>query len=872
MRLQPKVSLSIALVFTVFGIVVLVLFNTLLLGEFTKIEELQTKKNVIRIIEAFQNEVESLIERTRDWAVWDDAYRFVDDHYPEFIESNMTYNAVKSIAFDHIIFLDRKLNLSYAIEVDFEQELVKEISDEIKNKLIDTRVFENVFTKGEASGGVLSLKQGNFLVAAYPIFDSANEKPQRGVLIFTRKLTDETQQRLSNQTKLPIQFISKKESHEKVGSNKLITIQEAFSEPTVEIFGEEIQGETQLYDIYGQLLASFKFTLPRSVYLQGLEMRKFLGLAFLGMASITALLVIALIDRLVVSRIFAMNTQLGTIAQGTVFSGRLQYHGSDEVAGLAGRMNQALEALDKSNVALADACQRADQANSAKSQFLAKVSHEIRTPLHSIMGMLRIIYRGEQDDSRRNYIGLVRNSAHTLLTIINDLLDFSKAESGMLQVEMKELVLQPILEAAIKAVAAKVYESGKVELLFDIDADVPQKIVTDNHRLQQVLINLLGNSTKFTEKGAITLLTSFDQRLQQIRIDIRDTGFGIPTEILPRIFDPFVQVEEKRHRSKGGTGLGLTITKQLVETLGGSIHVTSEIGKGSEFSIFLPVGLEKIETRTSSTSLKDELVCIASNSEELNNFLAESMRKIGAECIFYSGIEEAISQQNLALYIVIDDTLLSEIESLEMVRQASEDLKKKLYILVNPLNLNLHQELTASGVIQILWKPISASQLFEKQADPLDQSRYDNDSGLKTNVEIPKLNIIIADDMPTNTIILGELLRDAGHTVTTVENGQLLVEALGIGDDINPQQSFDIVFTDLQMPVLDGLGAIKVIRGQSDEIKSIPVVVVTADGYEESHRSLVTAGADAVMVKPFNIEKLDGILQNLLHEARIRSI
>jgi CheY-like chemotaxis protein len=486
------------------------------------------------------------------------------------------------------------------------------------------------------------------------------------------------------------------------------------------------------------------------------------------------------------------------------------------------------------------------------------------------MGMLRIIYRGEPDDSRRNYIGLVRNSAHTLLTIINDLLDFSKAESGMLQVDKKEHMLQPILEATIKAVAAKVYETGKVELLFNIAADVPQKILTDNHRLQQVLINLLGNSSKFTDKGAISLLTTFDRQSQQIRIDIRDTGLGIPAQILPKIFDAFVQVEEKRHRSKGGTGLGLTITKQLVEALGGEINVSSEVGVGSVFSIFLPIGIENVEPATRLVSLQDATVRIASKSTDLNNFICETLETLGAECTFCSELRAAINQQNLARYVVIDDTLLGDQESLNTLRQANESMKEQVYVLLSPLNLNLHQELKTAGINNVFWKPILVSHIFEKQAEPLDQSRYDHDSGLKTSLEIPKLNVLLADDMPTNTIILGELLRDAGHTVTTVENGQLLVEALGIGDDLNPTQKFDIVFTDLQMPVLDGLGAIKLIRDQTNEIKTMPVVVVTADGYEESHRSLVAAGADAVMVKPFNIDKLDGILQNLLQEERIR--
>ncbi len=845
------------------------LFDFTMMTDFEALEQSSAVRNVLRTEEALNSDANGFLKRVEDQAYWDDAYDFVDSKDKSFISSNLSYDALSVLSFSHIIYFNKKGKPIFGVEVLTDEEKTVPINDDFKSELRTLAKKVEDDPDHRALTGLMKLKQNYYFASVAPILDSNMEKEPNGTLVVLRSFTDRDIESLAARTKLNLKYIKYSEFSSQ--NDYQISLSKIGSDPYIAYTSEhDMVGLQIVKDIFNQPLYVANVDMHREVYQRGIKSRNFIAMVLLTCLLAASIATILMIEKWVTSRISNLVEDLGAIATSGDHSKRVEEEGNDELRDLSSYINNVLSALEVSQQIAVTAKLAAESANAAKSSFLAKVSHEIRTPLHSILGMLRIIHRGEPDKNRRKYIDLVRVSANTLLSTINDLLDFSKAETGMLDVSMEETELRPILDGALSAISAKVYESGNVELLYEIASDVPKVIMADPHRLQQILVNLLGNSAKFTEFGAVSLVAKYQVDANTITIEVIDSGLGIPEKQIATIFDPFVQVDDKKLKSKGGTGLGLTITKQLIEAMGGSISVTSQVGKGSTFKITLPVHEGYSPPGFERENVFDKKILLISNNPVVNNFYHQSLVSRGAHVTVaprISGIDDLLKGNHT---IVLDDSLLSDDKLLSLVEDIRQQAKvERIMVLINPLRLEIYGILEKLGLKKLHWKPKMSSDLFlseEQQRRLAIQNKSDVEKALSS--ETPKLNIIIADDMPTNIIILEELLREAGHNVTTVVNGQLLVEALGIGSKNKPDVKFDLVFTDMQMPVLDGMEALQLIRKQVDSVSKIPVVLVTADGYEEQHKLMRAAGADDVVVKPFDISKLDKIIKKAA-EARL---
>jgi sensor domain CHASE-containing protein len=321
MRLKQKSAWIVVGSFLTFGLLAFTLFNSFLLREFKTLEDQQAARNVGRVSEAFQQEIRSLIERTRDWAVWDDAYRFVEKHDDEFIESNLSYDAVKSINFNHIVFLSKTANISYALQLDFGAETIGPLSPAAQSVLVDTRVFGSILDQHSVGGGLLTIDGKTYLVAASPITDSAAALPPNGVLIFTRELTEDSVARFGEQTKLQIQRASGTTPSQQIESRSiLLDPTQAFQVAAVQLTTTELIGGLIVNDIFGNEVMNLRIPMRRDLHFQGVQIRTYVSYGLALLALMTAGLVIILIDRLVISRIARIGNQLnckGAIIRGS---------------------------------------------------------------------------------------------------------------------------------------------------------------------------------------------------------------------------------------------------------------------------------------------------------------------------------------------------------------------------------------------------------------------------------------------------------------------------------------------------------------------------------------------------------------------------
>jgi len=886
MKLQAKSIIAILAAFCLSGFLAIAVFNRLLLEEFRDLEHTQATRDTERVVQAWQQETRSLISRTQDWSFWDDTYRFVDDHYDEYVQSNLVYTAVQTINFEHIIYLNRALDLSYGVQINKKTKTLDPLDRDIRATIISSKVFQGVFTSGTSSGGFIQTAGKTFLVAASPIRDSAEEKAPNGVLIFTREISEEVVRRIAEQTKLNVEISTLEHGPAPSPPNAITSFLTSFSPPSFEIKGESLVAETSVKDLLGAPVLKLRTTLSREIFHKGLAARTFLISAYIGIACVTAMLVIALIHFLVISRLARLNKQLTAIADSANFSGRITIGDGDEIGAVGSRINDTLSALDEAQSAIERSRAIAEAANLAKSTFIAKVSHELRTPIHSITGMLRILRKSETSSARRGYISLARAAAYGLLETINEILDFSKAEAGKLRFERIEFSLREVVREALAVIGERVDEKDALELCSQIQPETPDRLFGDPHRLKQVIINLLGNAAKFTPAGWIGLQISplrEDEHQTVLTIDFSDTGIGIPEDRLGKIFEPFTQADDTGSRIYSGTGLGLTIVKQIVEGMNGTISVASIVGVGSTFTLSIPFERVPYSHREKhEPTLKTKKVALINPNTEVMRRYAQDLSELNYEphLIDSSNVPEVMGlRRNLASFglVIVMSGSLRRSAVFDLVAEAAHSGDVPLVALLSPSELKLREQLTALKVPFVLTKPITLEDILGVLAGTVQTNLEQWDDREDTSVVTGRpLSILIADDVLTNRLILEDLLKDAGHSVTSVVNGLELVERVERSlSDTNLASPYDIVLTDIQMPLMDGLSAtskIRSIEGQSGTARHLPIVAITAHALEDESSRIRAAGVDSVITKPLDPLRLAEVIRALTTQGSPRPL
>jgi len=591
-----------------------------------------------------------------------------------------------------------------------------------------------------------------------------------------------------------------------------------------------------------------------------------------------------LLDRLLPLLAVSLELLSGTLrTEALLTQSQTQARELEQQAGELMASEQALIAqknqLQSQQREIVEARDKAEEATHYKSMFLANMSHEIRTPLNAILGFAGIALRTAHDPKQEAYIRKIQAAGNNLLEIINDILDFSKVEAGMLTVERIPFRLDDMLSNVISVVAHRAHAKG-LEFLVSVDHRVPQNLIGDALRLGQILINLVGNATKFTDAGLVSVTLSALEiagTRMTLNMAVKDTGIGMSPEQAASVFSAFSQADGSTTRKYGGTGLGLTIVQSLARLMQGDVTVHSELGVGSTFDVHvvLEIDTEARPTLTMPTQLSGMHALVVDDHPTAREILVDHLQVLGLRPHAVTSAQAA--QQSLREHAAQDPFKLvlmdlrmpgmSGIDCSKAIRGDSTLVQPRIVMVTAFGNEETEQEARAAEIDGFLSKPVTLSSLHDALVDVFGGEREQGQAALGPD-EIPDLRgvtILVAEDNEVNREIAQELLDPTGAKVTMVHDGREAVEA------VSAHGPYSVVLMDLQMPVMDGYGATRLIR-QDPACASMPIVALTAHALDEEREQCLAAGMDDHISKPIDPTIFYRTLLRLVEHPRSGSL
>ncbi|KAB0640012.1 hybrid sensor histidine kinase/response regulator [Burkholderia stagnalis] len=628
-----------------------------------------------------------------------------------------------------------------------------------------------------------------------------------------------------------------------------------------------------------------------------LQQRSIVSQVYRAMAGAVAMIVVVSLLLAVVG--LAISHRIGTsisrplsnltrtmarIRGGSDLSLRMRHRGTDEVATLIAGFNTMLDEIERRDVELQAAIAAAEAANSAKSEFLARMSHEIRTPMNGVLGMTELLQRTTLTAKQRNFVDTVYRSGQTLLTIIDDILDFSKIEAGKLVLERIAFNLYQLLDDVVSLLEPMARRKALALRLRKHDP-VPQWVRGDPVRLRQILTNLVGNAIKFTERGQVELAVSSPEH-GLVVFTIADSGIGIAPDVSAQLFKPFQQADSSTARQYGGTGLGLVISRQLAEMMGGTLSVESAPGQGSVFTVTArlePADAAGAAATSASRSLAGLKVLIADDSETDRSVLVEHAIEWQLRVATASGGDDALAQLRAAaddgqpFDLAIVDVRMPGMDGISLVRHIRDDPALRALRIITLTAFERMDSIQVArelGIDARLTKPLHGADLYACIASVMrvtpprlpSAAPVDADAGAGVAPEggppygAAPARVLLVEDNPVNQQIALAMLEDTGYAVEVAENGREALDRL-------LEDRFDVVLMDCQMPLMDGFEATQWLRLREAETGAarLPVIALTANAISGDRERCLAAGMDDYLSKPFS---RDALLQMLARFAR----
>jgi two-component system sensor histidine kinase/response regulator len=636
---------------------------------------------------------------------------------------------------------------------------------------------------------------------------------------------------------------------------------------------------TQTLDINGDAVGTIEVLLSSRPLFQALMRHLAIALLAVMLVVALALLIARRVRRQIAEPIGRLLDKMDTVARTKDFALQAVPEGPDEIGSLTISFNELLNHIHARNQTLAvhrrqlqelviertrsfeRAAREAEIASRSKGDFLARMSHEIRTPMNGVLGMAELLENTRLEKQQHHMLQTMRSSADSLLDIINDILDFSRIEAGQLQVLKTQFSPVDLIDEICELLAPRAHERN-LELVCDIDPKVPEACAGDPLRLRQIVTNLLGNAIKYTEKGHVILRASAIAQPEggiQLRIEVEDTGFGIPEEQLQKMFEPFTQGESFESRKQGGTGLGLAITKQLVSLLGGEVNVSSKLGTGSKFWITVPFQVEKgaaVEPRWQS-GVKNALVVQGDGIaiRTVARLLEESGSHVQTTRNGYEALDLMVIEE---FDLIVADEVLPDMSGYEFVDRIRSSGKAKsvatvLMTTTKPASAALEHVSEPDATIS---KPVRWSRLREAIDRALGRGgTAETGAHAGTAALDLGLRVLLVEDSPVNREVASGMLEALGCKVETASDG-------GVGVEQALSWGFDAVLMDCQMPLMDGFEATQRIRAAeaASGRKAMPIIALTANALQGDRERCLAAGMSDFISKPFTIKKLQAAL------------
>ena len=620
-------------------------------------------------------------------------------------------------------------------------------------------------------------------------------------------------------------------------------------------------------------------------------------------SGLSAFMLVARLQRIISEPIADLAKTAAKVASDRDYAVRSVKHGGDELGQLADGFNEMLAQIqardsallaahydlerrvDERTVELGKARDAALESARHKSQFLANMSHELRTPMNGVIGMTSLLLDTELRSDQRDYAETIRSSGDALLTIINDILDLSKVEAGRLNFEMVDFDLERTVEGVIDLLAFRA-QSKHVELIASIDDDVPKRLRGDAGRLRQVLMNLLGNGVKFTERGEVSLQISQQPGRENevvLCFEVTDTGIGIDLAFQNSLFEEFTQADSSTTRRYGGTGLGLAISKRLVEMMHGTIGFRSIPGKGSTFwfkACFGQAAALPVDSAKTHPSLSGFQILIVDDNETNRRILHHQVTSWGARCESAAHAEEALTllrRQAAAgqpFDCAILDMQMPGMDGLQLAKAiiADDRIRQVRLMMLTSLGEQNSEALRSCGIEVHLTKPAKKCQIRdglarllmpERQVVPHEPGQgssrgevrkpAEGDQGLTTPAAPSRGRILLAEDNVVNQRVVVAMLRKLGFATDTVGTGLEAIHALDAA-------AYDLVLMDCQMPESDGFEATAKIRQKSAPICHVPIVAITAHALTGDREKCLAVGMNDFLSKPVKLEDLQATL------------